>query len=147
MSAQTATAQASAAIDSSQIANSDSLQTNDIARRELRRSRSAVLSYLLKLNKSINANHSDLVQAIAQRFNDVLVDYISYGHFRLLQGCTVESHQLVAIDNTTQQALGFSDKYTTRGEIVLADMKRDLEALAYALEVRFEIEDEVLTAI
>ena len=135
--AQTAKTQAST--------TSDSSQTSDIAQRELRRSRSVVLSYLLKLNKSINANHGDLAQAISQRFNDVLVDYISYGHFRLLQGCTVEPHQLVAIDRTTQQALRFSDNYTTVKEITLSDMKRDLESLAYALEVRFEIEDEVLT--
>ena len=137
MPAQTVSARVSSASDSS--------QTYDITRRELSRSRSVVLSYLLKLNKSINANHGDLVQAIAQRFNDVLVDYISYGHFRLLRECSVETHQLVAIDKTTQQALRFSDKYTTRGEIALGNMKQDLEALAYALEVRFEIEDEVLT--
>jgi regulator of sigma D len=132
-------------VNAQESSTSDSSQTHDIARRELRRSRSVILSYLLKLNKSINANHSDLVQAIAQRFNDVLVDYISYGHFRLLQGCTVETHQMVAIDKTTQQALRFSDKYTTRDEIALGNMKQDLEALAYALEVRFEVEDEVLT--
>lgn len=124
---------------------SDSSQSHDIAQRELSRSRSVVLSYLLKLNKSINANHGDLAQAISQRFNDALVDYISYGHFRLMKGCTVEPHQLVAIDRTTQQALRFSDKYTTATEIVLSDLKRDLESLAYALEVRFEVEDEVLT--
>ena len=106
-----------------------------------------MLSYLLKLNKSIDARHSDLVQAIAQRFNEVLVDYISYGHFRLLEDCLVEPHQLAAIDKSTLQALRFSDNYTTAQEIPLGQLKQDLEALAYALEVRFEIEDEVLIGI
>ena len=112
---------------------------------EIGRSRSVVLSYLLKLNKSIDARHSDLVQAIAQRFNEVLVDYVSYGYFRLLGECTAQTHQLVAIERTTQQALRFSDKYTTRRKIPLAELKQDLESLALALEVRFEIEDEVVS--
>ncbi len=113
---------------------------------EMSRSRSVVLSYLLKLNRSIDARHGDLVQAIAQRFNEVLVDYVSYGYFRLLGQCSAQTHQLVAIDKTTQQALHFSEKYTTRKKIPLAELKQDLEALAFALEVRFEIEDEVATA-
>jgi regulator of sigma D len=127
--------------------NIDDNGLDDAGRKEIRRGRSTVLSYLLKLNKSIDARHSDLVQAIAQRFNNVLVDYVSYGHFRMLEGRTVERHQLAAIDKTTRQALRFSDRYTTHANIVLSQMKQDLEALAYALEVRFEIEDEVLTAI
>ncbi len=119
---------------------------NNIAQ-QLGRSRSALLSYLLKLNKCIDATHDDLVQALAQRFNELLVDYVSYGHFRFLDVCTPEAHHLAAIDKSTQLALRFSDKYTTSGQISLIKIKADLEALAFALEVRFEIEDEVVTAV
>jgi regulator of sigma D len=119
---------------------------HDIAQ-QLGRSRSALLSYLLKLNKCIDATHEDLVQALAQRFNELLVDYVSYGHFRFLDVCTPEAHHLAAIDKSTQMALGFSDKYTTSEKISLAKIKTDLESLAFALEVRFEIEDEVVTSI
>ena len=115
--------------------------------RQLGRSRSALLSYLLKLNKCIDATHDDLVQALAQRFNELLVDYVSYGHFRFLDVCTPEAHHLAAIEKSTQLALRFSDKYTTSEQISLIKIKTDLEALAFALEVRFEIEDEVVTSI
>ena len=111
------------------------------------RSRSVLLSYLLKLNKCIDAMHDDLVQALAHRFNELLVDYISYGHFRFLDVCTPEAHHLAAIDKSTQMALRFSDRYTTTEPIPLIQLKADLEKLAFALEVRFEIEDEVVTAI
>lgn len=106
-------------------------------------SRARILSYLLKLKKSIDAHHSDLVQAIAQRFIEEVVDYVSYGHFRYLQQYTPETHQLVAIDKTSQTALKFSEKYTTSGPIHLQVLQQDLEHLAYTLEVRFEIEDEI----
>lgn len=119
---------------------------NNIAQ-QLGRSRSALLSYLLKLNKCIDATHDDLVQALAQRFNELLVDYVSYGHFRFLDVCTPEAHHLAAIDKSTRMALRFSDKYTTSEKISLLKIKTDLEALAFALEVRFEIEDEVVTSI
>jgi regulator of sigma D len=105
--------------------------------------RARILSYLLKLNKCIDAQHADLVQAIAQRLNEVLVDYISYGHFRLLQDLVPEAHQMAAIDKTSQTVLAFSEKYTTCDPINLRSLKQDLEQLAYSLEVRFEIEDEI----
>lgn len=121
--------------------------TQQCIHQEMARTRSALLSYLLKLNKCVDAMHEDLVQALAQRFNELLVDYISYGHFRFLDACTPEAHHLAAIDKSTQLALRFSDKYTTSNTIPLIKLKADLEALAFALEVRFEIEDEVVTAI
>ncbi len=121
--------------------------TQQCIHQEMARTRSALLSYLLKLNKCVDAKHEDLVQALAQRFNELLVDYISYGHFRFLDVCTPEGHHLAAIDKSTQLALRFSDKYTTSRPIKLIKLKADLEALAFALEVRFEIEDEVVTAI
>ncbi|MCR9259905.1 MAG: sigma D regulator [Pseudomonadaceae bacterium] len=122
-------------------------ETEHSIAQQLGRSRSALLSYLLKLNKCIDATHDDLVQALAQRFNELLVDYVSYGHFRFLDVCTPEAHHLAAIDKSTQLALRFSDKYTTSEQISLAKIKTDLEALAFALEVRFEIEDEVVASI
>ena len=59
---------------------------------EISKSRAAVLSYLFKLNKVIDAHHADLVHAITERFNSVLVDYVSYGHFKLLTCCEPEPH-------------------------------------------------------
>ena len=44
-----------------------------------------------------------------ERFNKVLVDYVSYGHFRFLTCCEPEAHQLVALERITQQAVAFSE--------------------------------------
>ncbi len=115
----------------------------DAARSALGRHRSAVLSYLFKLNKCIDARHADLVHAVAARFSETLIDYVSFGHFRLFQTWPPEDHHLAAIENSTNQALGFSDRFTNPG-IDLAALRKELESLALALEVRFEIEDEVV---
>lgn len=120
-------------------------QSHDVTR-EISRSRARVISYLMKLNKCVAANHADLAHAVAQRFNELLIDYVSYGHFRFLNACQPEAHQLVAIERITQQAVLFSEKYTETDALPLADLKADLEKLAYALETRFEIEDEIVSA-
>ncbi len=122
-----------------------STQTEDTVQvtREISRNRAQVISYLMKLNKCVAANHGDLAQAVAQRFNEVLVDYVSYGHFRFLTCCKPEAHQLVALDRITQQAVAFSEKYSCKADLPLKALQRDLEALAFALETRFEIEDEI----
>jgi regulator of sigma D len=130
-----------------QIIESDKTDnTTQCMRKEMGRNRSVLIGYLLKLNRCIDASHSDLAQAVAQRFNEELVDYISYGHFRLLESSNPQTHQLVAIEKSTQQALQFSDQYTTRLALPLAQLKQDLEALAFALEMRFDIEDEIVSA-
>ena len=117
----------------------------DAARAALGRHRSAVLSYLFKLNKCIDARHADLVHAVATRFSETLIDYVSFGHFRLFQTWPPEDHHLAAIENSTNQALGFSDRFTSP-RIDLDALRKELETLALALEVRFEIEDEVVGA-
>lgn len=111
---------------------------------EIRQSRSTLLSYVLKLKKSIDANHADLAQAITQRFIQSLTDYVSYSHFRLLNSYEAQAHQLVALQNNTAAVLPFTEHYAVASELNLALLKSDLEQLALALEVRFEIEDEIV---
>lgn len=112
--------------------------------RDIRRNRSNVLSYLLKLNKCLDANHPDLAQAVATRFSESLIDYISFAHFRLYETCPPEPHHLPAISNTTRLALRFDDQYAHTSNISLGRIKAALEQLALAMEVQFEIEDELL---
>ena len=118
--------------------------TVDHLRRELRVSRAAVLSYLVKLGKCIDAQHQDLVQAVTQRFNEALIDYLSLGHFKLFNENPPSSHTLAALQNITNQALQFSERYANIQTYPLGTLKRDLEELALAMETRFEIEDELL---
>ena len=103
----------------------------------------SVLAYLVKLNKAIDANHRDLVQALVNRFCDELIDYVSFAHYRFLRRRAVADHHSVAIDRITQEVVEFNDRYGTTMHIEIGRLKADLESLAFALETRFEIEDEL----
>ena len=111
--------------------------------KEISRSRSLVLSYLLKLKKCIDAEHSDLVQALCTRFSEYLIDYISYGHFRIFEVYKPEAYHLTAVEHVTALALAFDERYRNRLDINLKALRADLEELALAMEARFEVEDEV----
>lgn len=113
--------------------------------RALSRSRSSVLSYLLKLKKCIDAGHKDLCLALINRFCNTAIDYISYGHFQLLEAFKPEPHQLVALDRVTRQILTFESLYAQQSDVDLAQCKLHLEQIALSLEVRFEIEDEIIS--
>ena len=112
--------------------------------KEIIRSRSLMMSYILKLKKCIDANHLDLVHALTRRFSESAIDYISYGHFRLFQEFCLEPHQSAALDSITTQILNFDSRYTTALHPNIDALRADLESLALALETRFEIEDEFL---
>ena len=115
---------------------------NSIQRMQVNRAQ--VLSYLLKLKRSIDSKHNDLVQAISQRFVEQLTDYISFSHFQWLPTSGAMTHQLVAIQNNTCVILDFTEAHTGNRTPALDTLKRQLEQLALTLEVRFEIEDEVV---
>ena len=113
---------------------------------EIARNRATLISYLVKLTKSVDADHADLAHAICQRFNELLVDYLSFGHFRFLESFQPEPHQLAALNHFTELALNFAENYSQPDKAPVHQLKRDLDSLAFALEVRFEIEDELLCA-
>ena len=115
----------------------------DALKQMLGRHRSSVLSYLLKLNKCIDANHQDLVQALCQRFCEVLVDYISVSQFRLCDEFELDSHHLMALQNSAAHAVAFNDGYGNLTDVPVRSLKRSLEHLALVLEARFEVEDEI----
>ncbi len=116
----------------------------DHTHKEITRSRSAVLSYILKLKKCIDARHTDLLETLIKRFSESTIDYISYGHFRLLDENQLEPHQHAALSCITQQVLTFEERYSVFGPVQINSLQADLESLALALEARFEIEDEYL---
>ena len=117
--------------------------TRTAVQKEISRSRSLVLSYLLKLKKCIDAHHNDLVQALCTRFSEHLIDYISYGHFRIFELYRPDAYHLTAVEHVTALALAFDERYRAQNNIDLIRLKADLEELALAMEARFEIEDEV----
>ena len=105
------------------------------------------MSYLLKLKRCIDAGHQDLAQALAGRFSEATIDYLSYGHFRLFTELPPEPHEEATLSLITDQALEFDARHNQPKDLGLSSCQSDLEALALSLEVRFEIEDRILTAV
>lgn len=106
--------------------------------------RQRVLSYLLKLGHAIDADSADLAEALNTRFCDSLVDYLSAGHFQILERYQPTMDELAAFEATTRQALRFSDQFGNGAPLDLRDFQDRLEALAYVLDARMDIEDDIL---
>jgi regulator of sigma D len=93
-------------------------------------------------------------------FCDVLVDYVSEGHFevfdQLVSACAKHGNSsralaqqlLPKISSTTDKALDFNDKYTeAEDEQILSFLDHDLSQLGDAMETRFQLEDELLEVL
>ncbi|MCF7501976.1 MULTISPECIES: Rsd/AlgQ family anti-sigma factor [Pseudoalteromonas] len=92
-----------------------------------------------------------------QNFCQILMDYLSAGHFEIYddiaKACEEkgpESQKLASalyprISETTDIALDFNDKYAeVDKDDLLDEFDKDLSALGEALELRFELEDELI---
>ncbi len=92
-----------------------------------------------------------------QNFCQILMDYLSAGHFEIYddiaKACKEkgpESQKLAnalypRISETTDVALDFNDKYAeVEQDDLLDEFDKDLSALGEALELRFELEDELI---
>ncbi|MEM7098753.1 MAG: Rsd/AlgQ family anti-sigma factor [Pseudomonadota bacterium] len=112
--------------------------------KEIGRSRSEVLRYLLKLKRAIDANHADLIDALTGRLVEVVTDYISYGHFRLMNTFDPAQHLSAAMDQNTKAILDFTDSYQYGMRESRRQLGADLESLAWQIEARFDIEDEIV---
>lgn len=84
-----------------------------------------------------------------QLFCELLMDYLSAGHFdlydRLANAKTQSSDIYPQISATTEAALAFNDRYADIG--VGSDLDgfdRELSKLGEQLEARFELEDQLL---
>jgi regulator of sigma D len=96
---------------------------------------------------------------VLQEFCQLLVDYIAAGHFslyeRIVNGAERRRHiaklaedLYPRIAGTTEAALAFNDKYDTEEQRDEApDLGQDLSHLGEQLELRMELEDQLLKAL
>ncbi len=104
-----------------------------------------------KSNKPINER--------VQEFCQMLVDYISLGHFgvfqRIIDGSErrkviIEAAERVypKISQATEVVLSFNDKYQTlSSEIVVSQLTEDLSDLGDKLAARIDLEDELISTM
>ncbi len=93
-----------------------------------------------------------------RRFCQILVDYISAGHFEIYdqlikEGRDFEDTQALeeasslfeTVDTSTELVLDFNDKYQETDD--LSSLSHDLSRLGEALESRFEAEDRMIAVL
>ncbi|MCI0732781.1 MAG: sigma D regulator [Methylococcaceae bacterium] len=96
------------------------------------------------------------LDTLVQEFCQVLVDYISLGHFGIYQRITdgnerrskvIEKAEEIypRIARATDTAIQFNDKYKKlSGDAVLSSLSVDLSALGEELAMRIELEDQLI---
>jgi regulator of sigma D len=119
-------------------------RANDEFNERFYTARQRLLSYLLKLGHAIDANTADLAQAVTVRFCDSLVDYLSTGHFQILERYRPSRDEIAAFEATTRQALAFSDQFDNGEPLNMTDFRLRLEELAFVLDTRMDVEDEII---
>lgn len=98
-----------------------------------------------------NASRSRL-----QKFCQLLLDYVSAGHFEVFYELVREAEAFAdgsadvakalipLINETTQRALDFNDKYAEATQAPIASLARDLSALGEVFAERFDSEDRLI---
>jgi len=122
---------------------------------ELGKERRAVWSLYCRIAELKPFSSTQQVQEIVTEFSQMLVDYVSLGHFgifqRLIDGKERRQSILEAAENiypgfveTTDAAVSFNDKYDPAKKIDFAgDLEQDLSALGENLAKRIELEDRL----
>lgn len=95
---------------------------------------------------------------LLQRFCQILVDYVSAGHFEVYERLVDEGREFddqeglskakvhyKTIDSTTELILDFNDKYQETDD--LSSLLQDLSRLGETLETRFEAEDRMIEVL
>ena len=101
---------------------------------------------------------TDTLQSRQRAFCELLVDYVSAGHFEVFHqlideaesfadGSSALAEKLMpAIGDTTEVILAYEEKYGA-GESHPGTLRRDLSALGELLESRFVLEDRLIAGL
>ncbi|HEY7885536.1 MAG TPA: sigma D regulator [Cellvibrionaceae bacterium] len=113
---------------------------------------------VLYCNLSGNGHNEQERAHNLRRLCQILVDYISAGHFEVYdqllregrdfeddEGIKEGSRLFEKIDATTENVLDFNDKYLETDD--LTSLSQDLSALGETLEARFSAEDRMIAVL
>lgn len=109
------------------------------------------------VGKDTGKNESGRSPSKMKRLCDILVDYVSAGHFEVYEqllreadafqqdGISLLARHYPVIERSTEIALAFSDKYSESTDY--RELSRDLSRLGESLEARFEAEDILIESM
>jgi regulator of sigma D len=93
-----------------------------------------------------------------RRLCQILVDYVSAGHFEIYDQLIKEGREFddeealheagslfTIVDGTTEKLLDFNDKYLETDD--LSSLNQDLSSLGETLEIRFSAEDRMISVL
>jgi len=121
---------------------------------ELQNERQKVWSLYCHVAELMPFSANQAVRKKLTKFSEILIDYISLGHFgvyeRLLSGTEQRAQVLSvakeiypALSATAEAAVSFNDKYDGKEENILDDLKQDLSTLGENLAKRIDLEDQL----
>jgi len=122
---------------------------------KLQNERQEVLSLYCKFTELKPFSANDAVKSLLTEFSQMLVDYVSLGHFgvyeRLLAG-TERRQRVLSVAKeiypefsaTTDAAISFNDKYdNVKKTKTFEQLEQDLSVLGESLAKRIELEDRL----
>jgi len=120
--------------------------------------RQDMLVLFCKISAQKSEPFSEETETTLRHFCQILVDYVSAGHFEVYEqlvnegreyddheGLSVAKVQYKAIDSTTEFILDFNDKYQETDD--LSALMQDLSKLGESLAIRFEAEDKMIEVL
>jgi len=122
---------------------------------ELQNERQEVWSLYCHIAELIPKAANQAVRKKLARFSEILVDYISLGHFGVCEylfkgaddqvpALSVAKDIYPMLSSTTEAAVLFNDKYENSAATAIVDeLKQDLSALGESLAKRMDLEDRL----
>lgn len=120
--------------------------------------RQDLLVLFCNLSQQKQENFDEETESTLRRFCEIVVDYVSAGHFEVYDQLAKEGREFAdeasltkakqhyqEIDNTTEQILDFNDKYQETDD--LSSLVDDLSTLGECLASRFEAEDMLIALL
>lgn len=131
---------------------------SEIIDRWLQERQDMLVQYCALSGLEKSADNEALRGAKLREMCQILVDYVSAGHFEIYDQLMKEGREFedddalkeagslfTVVDSTTEQILDFNDKYLETDDLTALD--KDLSALGETLEVRFTAEDRMIAVL
>lgn len=128
---------------------------NELIERWLQERQAMIVQFCAVSGVHDSGRQTEKSQQRLEKFCQILVDYVSSGHFEVYYQLIREAEEfedgsaeiakalLPQITASTQAAMEFNDKYT-EADVDLSALSKNISKLGEILEARFELEDQLI---